>query len=55
MKGIQYRGTVLGFKAVLREIKKAAMRGDELADPAARKRLQIRLLALQAGERGWAA
>jgi hypothetical protein len=55
MKAIQYRGTVRGFQAVLREIRKAAMRGDKLGDPVAVRRLQARLLALQAGERGWAA
>ena len=55
MKAIQYRGTIKGFQSALREIKKAAMRGDKLADPVAVRRLQARLLALQAGERGWAA
>jgi hypothetical protein len=55
MKAIQYRGTVRGFRSALKEIRKAAMRGDHLGDPVAVRRLQARLLALQAGERGWAA
>lgn len=48
MKAIQYRGTVRGFRGVLREIQKAAMRGDRLADVQARRRLQARLYQLQA-------
>lgn len=49
MKAIQYRGTVRGFQeAVLREIRKAAMRGDRLGVDRDRQRLQARLYQLQA-------
>ena len=51
MKAIQYRGTVRGFRAVLREIKKAAMRGDRLADVQARRRLQAKMACIEALDR----
>jgi hypothetical protein len=48
MPVLSYEGTVRGFRQALREIRKAAMRGDKLADPVARRRLQARIAAIQA-------
>ena len=51
MTVLSYEGTVRGFRQALREIRKAAMRGDKLSDPVARRRLQARLAYIEAIDR----
>jgi hypothetical protein len=47
MTVLSYQGTVRRFRQALREIRKAAMRGDKLSDPAARRRLQAKLAHIE--------
>lgn len=47
-----YKGTVQGFRRALREIRKAAMRGDKMQDPTVQHQLQIKLATIAAKDRG---